>query len=376
MRITLTSDKYPPNVGGLAISTRRLALGLAKANHEVRIVLPDPRLLPGAGASASDGPLQVLRFGPYRRADDTQAAWFDRLVAHPPSEPPDLLHAFYVAAPAFVAVAAARYLGVPAVVSARGNDLDRAIYDPSRFAQILWALQNAAAVTAVSRDLARKAAAFAGVRAEVIANGVDATAFAPGPRDESLAASLHVGSRPVIAFVGEARLKKGLTILLPAFAELARTRRDAPALLLVGGVRAEDEPILQVFQRQHPELSVQAIPPLPNDQLPAYYRLADIVAIPSLHDGLPNALLEAMACARPVVASAVGGMPEVLRDGENGLLVPAGNVQVLAARLTALLDDPALRARLAQAARATVLTSYTPEREVEANIALYRRVRP
>ncbi|MGQ9683815.1 MAG: glycosyltransferase [Anaerolineae bacterium] len=376
MHIILTSDKYPPDVGGLAISTRRLALGLANAGHEVRVVLPDPQLPPGSDAVSTDGRVPVSRFGPYRRADDTQAIWFDRLVARAPSGPPDLLHALYVAAPAFVAVAAARYLGVPAVVSARGNDLDRAVFDPSRFAQIIWALQHASAVTAVSRDLARKAAIFAGAQAEVIANGVDAALFSPGPRDDTLAASLGLGSRPAIAFFGEARIKKGLTILLPAFAQVARTRSDPPALLLIGGVRADDEPVLRVFQRQNPDLCIRAIPPLPHDQLPAHYRLADVVAIPSLHDGLPNALLEAMACARPVIASAVGGIPDVLRDGENGLLVPAGDVQALAARLTAMLDDPALCARLAQAARATVLASYTPEREVEANIALYRRVRP
>ncbi len=98
----------------------------------------------------------------------------------------------------------------------------------------------------------------------------------------------------------------------------------------------------------------------------------DVCVHPSLHDGLPNALLEAMACARPIVATTAGGIPDVLRDRQEGLLVEPGDVPALAAAIERLLDDPALARACGQAARARVLAEFTPAREVERYLALYR----
>ena len=375
MNICILSDKYPPDVGGLAVSTRRLAHGLAQAGHTVCVSAPTASVAPGSITPSSDDGVTVHRIGAHRRADDTLADWFDHVVALHAAHRLDVIHALYVAQPAFVAVTAARYLGAPSVISARGNDLDRAAFDPGQFSQISWALQNADAVTTVTTDLARKARALApGCKAHFIPNGVDTKLYTSGPRDEALAASLGLGDAPVIAFVGEARQKKGLTILLPAFARVCVHHNPPPTLLLVGGVRKDDEPILQVFRRQNPTLNVCVVPNVAHEQLPAYYRLADVLVIPSLRDGMPNALLEGMACKRAIVASNVGGMPDVLRHGENGVLVPRGDISALADAILELLDDPSRRAQLGHAARATVTTDYTPEKELECNFGIYRRV--
>ena len=375
MNIIILTVKYPPDVGGLAVSTRRLARALARAGHAVSVSAPDASIAPGSVATTGDCGVSVYRLGAHRRAGDTSADWFDCIVALHATRPFDLLHAMYVAQPAFVAVAAARYLNLPSVVSARGNDLDRTAFDPGKFSQISWSLQNAAAVTAVTTDLARKARALApGCRPVWIPNSVDTALFRPAPRDEALAASLGLGDAPVIAFVGEARQKKGLTILLPAYARLCAHCEQPPALLLVGGVRKDDQPILDVFRRQNPTRDVRAVPNVAHDELPAYYNLADVLVIPSLRDGMPNALLEGMACERAVIASNVGGMPDVLRDGENGILVPPGDVSALAGAMLELSGDPCGRARLGRVARATVETDYAPAREVERNLQVYRTV--
>jgi glycosyltransferase involved in cell wall biosynthesis len=375
MNICILSDKYPPDVGGLAVSTRRLAHGLAQAGHTVCVSTPTASVAPGSITPSSDDGVTVHRIGAHRRADDTLADWFDHIVALHAVRHLDVIHALYIAQPAFVAVAAARYLGVPSVISARGNDLDRAAFDPGKFSQISWALQNADAVTTVTTDLAHKVHALApGCKAHFIPNGVDTKLYTSGPRDEALAASLGLGDAPVIAFVGEARQKKGLTVLLPAFARVCVHHNPPPTLLLVGGVRKDDEPVLQVFRRQSPTLNVRVVPNVAHEQLPAYYCLADVLVIPSLRDGMPNALLEGMACERAIVASNVGGMPDVLRHGENGVLVPRGDISALADAILELLDDPSRRAQLGHAARATVTTDYTPEKELECNLEIYRRV--
>ncbi len=375
MNILILTEKYPPDAGGLAVSTHRLAHGLARTGHAVCVSVLCDLAAPGDVVEADDAGLTVFRIGTQRRLDDTLAGWFDHVVALHAGRSFNIIHAMYVTRPAFVAVAAARYLGRPSVVSARGNDLDRTAFDPGKFSQIVWALRNASAVTAVSADLARKACTFVpGVEARVVPNSVDTARFTPGPRDEALADSLGLGGAAVVAFVGEARQKKGLTVLLPAFARACARSDRKLALLMVGGVRQDDASVLEVFRRQNPALDLCLVPAVRHAELVAYYHLADVLVIPSLRDGMPNALLEGMACEKAVVASRVGGIPDVLcRAGtENGVLVPPGDVTALTDAILALTADPSLRTRLGRAARLTVASNFTPAQEIERNMEVYR----
>ena len=132
MRIGLLSAKYPPDPGGLAVSVQRLARGLQTADHEVVVSVPDSSLLPGQYQQTLDDEVVVWRFGIHNRADDTYVDWFELVVKLHGERPFTLLHAYYLAGPAQVAVYAARYLGIPSVVSARGNDLERSALDPYR----------------------------------------------------------------------------------------------------------------------------------------------------------------------------------------------------------------------------------------------------
>ena len=366
MNICLIPEKYPPDPGGLAVSARRLARGLAERGNRVHVCLASQALTARQTEHTTDGSVAVHRVGASRRSDDTLADWFDAIVALQRACAFDLLHGYYLARAGYVCVCAARYLGLPSVISARGNDLERTVFDPSRGGAILWALANADAVTAVSTDLVRRAAALSGGRTvQLIPNGVDATLFAPA-QPQALA------DMPTIGFVGEARLKKGLGALLLAFERLAAVQ--PVQLLLVGGVRDDDADMVHVFRRQHPDLPLHVAPYTPHDRLPATYNRLDVLALPSLRDGLPNALLEGMACARPVVASAVGGILDVITDGQNGLLAPPGDVGALTGALVNLLRAPEERRRLGEAARQTVRTRFTPEREVAQNLEVYGRL--
>lgn len=377
MRIALLSEKYPPDVGGLAVSAERLDRLLAGAGHTVDVFAITNRLAPGTTTTEERAGGRVVRLGAHRRPDETLADWLEALVAAHHAQPYDLFHAYYLAQAGFVAAYAGQYLQRPAVVSARGNDLDRAIFEPGKASHILYALNHASAITANSRELVRKAQALAPGRAvTLVPNGVDATLFAPGPGDASLAARLGLAGGAVLGFVGEARAKKGLATLLLALAAVGEQRADepAPALLLVGGIRDDDKDALRVFQKQQPRLSITVLPHMPPEALPAYYALLDVLVLPSLRDGLPNALLEGMACARAVVGTRVGGIPDAIRDGENGCLVPPGDAAATAATVAALLADPARRTQLGLAARATILRDFTPERELALNLALYEQL--
>lgn len=374
MRIALLSEAYPPDVGGLAVSAERLARGLAARGVDVAVFSRTAdRAAVGIEQTMPGVPL-VQSIAVQRHVEDTLTSWFDALLAAHERQPFELLHGYYLTQAGFLAAYAGRYLGIPAVASARGNDLDRSIFDPARAAHIFYALRESAAITANSHDLARKAQALApGCRVVLTPNGVDPTLFQPGQRNPDLARQLGIDGLPVLGFVGEARAKKGLAPLLLAFRTLAAQR--PLALLLVGGARSgADSELLTVFQRQNPELRLVVVPPLPHAALPPYYHLIDLLLLPSQRDGLPNALLEGMACALPIVASAAGGITDALRDTHNGLLVPPGDVAALVQAIERLLGDPALAARLGQAARQTAQRDYTPEIEIARVLDVYRSI--
>jgi glycosyltransferase involved in cell wall biosynthesis len=106
--------------------------------------------------------------------------------------------------------------------------------------------------------------------------------------------------------------------------------------------------------------------------MPAYYSLMDVFVHPSLRDGMPNAVLEAMACGIPVIATPVGGVPDVIQDGKNGILTDINDPGILAAKMMDLLTDPDKRKTLGVNARESVLERFTPEKELEANLSVYR----
>lgn len=373
MNVCLLSNTYPPDVGGVAVSSRRMANNLAEAGCEIHVLVPSQSVPPGSQRAEMDGAVTVHRLGAHSRPRETLAAWFDLAVSLDKAHNFDLFHGQFLAPAGYLAALVARYLGKTSVVSARGNDVDLMPFDRRRATFALKALEWADAVVAVTHDLARKAAALSGrddVR--VIHNGVDARLFCPLQPDPDLRQRLGLDDHPVIAFLGEARAKKGLGRMLRITPRLYET---VPVqMLLVGGVRKDDKEMVKFFQRQHRDLPFHLIPPQPHIDMPRYYALSDIVILPSLRDGLPNTLLEAMACARPVVASAVGGMLDVVTDGHDAILLPVRDDDAWVDTLHRLLLDPETRDRLGSAARQTVTARFTVEREQAAWMALYQEL--
>jgi glycosyltransferase involved in cell wall biosynthesis len=147
------------------------------------------------------------------------------------------------------------------------------------------------------------------------------------------------------------------------------------SLLAVGGVRDDDAGLFAVLQHRHPAVHVALVPQREAVELPPYYALMDVFVHPSLRDGMPNALLEAMACGRPVAASTAGGIPDVVRDGRDGLLVPPGDARALGRAILRLLEDRRMARALARSGRERVARDFSPRREAESYQSLYRRLR-
>jgi len=369
MRICLLADAYPPDVGGLAVSVHRLSLGLTHEGYTVHVCVRDSSLPPGRVQrdEGNDDAPTIHRLGPHKHPRDTLTDWSELAVRLGHQENIDLYHGFFLAYAGFIAAYTGRLMGVPSIVSARGNDLDRLIFDAARAPFTFETMRLARAVTTVSRELTAKVRALV-PQATIhhVPNGVDADRFCPGPPEP------HWEPRPgaTLGFVGEARAKKGLSILLQAFAQVADVR--PVHLVLVGGVRGKDAPVLDLFRRQHPDVSIQIVPYLDHSQLPGVYNGLDLLLLPSFRDGLPNTLLEAMACARPVVATPVGGIADVIRNGINGFFVPPSDAAALAQQILTLLDNPSICQAAGNTARETILQAYTSRHELEANLKIYR----
>ena len=199
-----------------------------------------------------------------------------------------------------------------------------------------------------------------GVRIELIPNGVDTAAFTPGqPRTP--------GGR--LMYAGRLSEEKQLDTLLEAAAKLA-ARHDVRVVLIGDGPERE----ALVARGRAAALDVTVLPFVDHREMPTMLRQADVFVLPSRTEGHPKILLEAMACGRPCVASAVGGNLAIVKDGQTGLLFPPGDAGALADRLELLLRDPDLAVSLGGRARAEAVARYDLGALVAREIELLRAV--
>ena len=182
-------------------------------------------------------------------------------------------------------------------------------------------------------------------RIEVVPNGVDIERFRPAEMP-----TVRDGGTLVVVAVARLVEIKGLQHLIAALARIPADMRSQIRLRLCGTGPYEGELRRQVREAGLDE-QVEFAGLIAYDEIPRQLRQSDVFVLPSLQEGLPLSLLEAMASGLPVVATAVGGIPGVVKDGVNGLLVPAAAPAALRDALVRLLANPALRQRLGTAAR-------------------------
>ena len=374
VRVLLLTQRYPPDVGGLAVSAHRTARNLVLAGAEVEVVAWTRGLTPGQlqtqkPPADQSGPT-VHHLGLFHNEDLTLQHTLNVLEWLHQRGPYDLVWGHYLFPPGFLAVLFAERLGRPSVVSARGNDVDRMLFPPGDFARLEWTLRRATRVTAVCQNLADKIDVVLGqpAIATVMPNVVDTDLFCPGTAEASLRASLGIESgEAVLGFSGELRHKKGLPFLLNA---LAHVRRSRPAcLLVIGEVRAREQEHLSRFAIEHPEDRARILVTGHLEQpfeVVRHLRLCDVFLMPSLWDGMPNAVLEAMAVALPVIASDAGGLPEIIEAGTTGLCIERAQLDRLGEGVLELLARPDEARRIGQAARARVVQRSQPAAEVSA----------
>lgn len=258
-----------------------------------------------------------------------------RLMA---AEPPDAILGYWVHPDGETAVRAAQAAGIPSAVIVGGSDVLLITRHPGRRRRVVDVLQSTNAVITVNWNLKEEIIGF-GIdpgRVHVWQQGVDTGLFSPGDRTEARRRLGIPTKVRVLLWVGRMVPVKGLDVLIEACAIL-RERGVSFHLYLVGDGPLRPSLVSECRARGLSDV-VTCAGARPHDQLPDWYRAADLTVLPSRSEGLPNVLRESLACGIPFVASRVGGIPEIAEEGSS-LLVAPGDPTALAEAIARTLAE-------------------------------------
>ena len=188
----------------------------------------------------------------------------------------------------------------------------------------------------------------------------------PYPVDVSLFAPTRERA-PLVLFVGRVEKRKGAHVLMRAIPKIWMQHPECE-FVFIGSICDDVKAEAAVMSPR-----VRFLGPREHAELVRWYQQASVFVAPSLWDNSPNTIYEAMACGTTVVASCVGGVPELVDDGVTGLLVPPGDSAALAEAILALLDDPALRERMGQHAREKAVAEYSVDKILAKTLDFYQR---
>ena len=365
MKVLLVNYEYPPLGGGAANATWFMARALVGLGHQPTVLTSAFQNLP---CYCIDEGVRVYRTKTLRRARDR-------------SNPPEMASFLATALLSVLRIANAqgiegvitfftipsgpvglylnRRLALPYIVSLRGGDVPGLVPGLNRIHSLLkplrrLVLRRAGAVVANSASLAGLSQNADPVPVRVIPNGVDTIFFRPASNDDE-PANADVFR---ILFVGRLPPDKNVGLLLEAVADLRGIGRKGFSLDIVG-----DGPARKELERVASGLGLSDCVRWHGwrckEEVAALYRRADCFVNPSLYEGMPNTILEAMASGLPVIASSVGGNDDLVTSGETGFLFDLSRPSVFREQLAALMDDHALRKAMGVRGREIVLSEYS-----------------
>ena len=358
-RIIWITERHEPDSGGMAVSSTRLVNGLRDRGHGVTVL----HMAKGA-STGDDEQFRLHDLEGYWRAEGTRGELERLFFLKRRSMEGCLLVGFGGGVPGYLASLWGKWLETPSVAMFRGNDLDRLSHDPARGWMVQETIGQADLVCAVSSEMRSRIAGMREGPVLFTPVAIVPDDWAIFPPDMEAAARIrgrhNPDGRPLVGMFGQLKYKKGLFTAVDVFRKYGMGAHAR--LLTVGEVpeeeRKELEETCSAFRSAEPFVPRKALIP--------YYLACDVVFIPSLYDGMPNVLLEAMACGRTVVGSRAGGIPDVVTDGVDGFLFHAGDsvgaADVLARALSYV---PAARRKIGEAARETVVTRFTAVHEAD-----------
>ena len=281
-----------------------------------------------------------------------------------------LIHAHSVMPDGFAAVLLGREFRIPVVCTGHGSDV-HSYPENHRLTRkaTRWVLRKADKIVMVSEALRARAITISDQRPmTIVRNGADPTVFRRHHRSEARARLGLLPNQRIVLFVGTLREIKGIPYLLEAVSQLV----DVQLCLIGDGELRQD--LEHTAQRLGLAARCHFLGQRPHEELPFWYSAADCLCISSVMEGLPTILPEAMMCGTPVVATAVGGIPEVVKNGDTGLLVSPRDSKSLSQAIAAVLENADLKAALSSKAQFRAIRDLTWEGNARAMVALYKEM--
>lgn len=334
MKITIIVNLFPPKwLAGTEIATCHLAKHLAKRGHEIHVITAHDKGLPFFNKKQGICVHRII--WPKIHIIGNFIFWIQIfLKIH--SIKPDLVHAqdLSMGIPALLSKI---FLKVPYIIWGRGTD----VYHPSGDIRITakQILLNANGILALTDDMRIKLKTIYDTEILVVPNGIDL-----GKYEDLIINFEKEKDRKDILFVGSLYPVKGVQYLIMAMGKILEEIPNARLILVGdGGDRRRLESLSLKMGIQK---SVQFVGKVPHQEVQKYMLQADVFVLPSLSEGFPNVILEAMACGLPIVASRIGGIPDILTTNVNGYLVEVKDTEALANKILLLLKDVALRKKM------------------------------
>jgi glycosyltransferase involved in cell wall biosynthesis len=380
MRILFLAHSFPRHEGDAAGSfLLRLARALRDEGMEIRVVAPAAEGL-AAHERFGDVAVDRFRYAPRRyerlaytgtMAAEVQESWSARIamlsflgsefvsaVSTGRRFHPDLVHAHWWFPGGLVGTWVSGLASVPLVTTMHGSDVRLARSAATARPALRHVLRRSAAITTVSRWLAREVTAILpGISPTVAPMPVDTDLFTPG----------GTRSSDRLLFVGRLNAQKGIQHLIRALAAM-----KTPASLDVVGAGPDRDGLVRLAGELGVSSRIQWLGSLPQQALADRYREAAALVVPSIDEGFGLVAVEAQLCATPVVAADSGGLPDIVRHDQTGILVPSADPAALAAALDALLARPDRGRSLGEAGRMHALASFAPESVARRYAEIYR----
>ena len=371
MRIGITCY---PTYGGSGIVATELGLELADRGHDVHfITYANPIRLDASIPRIHYHEVEVSNY-PLFQYPPYCLALASRMADVAESYRLDLLHVHY-AIPHSIAAMLARQMtaprrSLPYITTLHGTDITLVGTDPSYFPITKFSIEQSDGITAISHDLRRQTVEVFDVANEirVIHNFVNCTTYAPDPERRGIGRFAPDGEKLLIHLSNFRPVKR----VQDCIRILAEVRKHTNARLLMVGDGPERGPAEHLAWQLGVGKDVEFLGK--QNGVERLIRLAHVLLMPSEMESFGLAALEAMACGVPAVGTRVGGVPELITDGEDGYLESVGDVEGQSARVVQLLTDDALHARMAAAARKTASTRFCTDKIIPQYLEYYEAI--
>jgi len=334
MRIAIIINLFPPKwLAGTELATYHLAEHLAKKGHEIHVITSQDE---GTAENSYEKGFYIHRLSKKNIRFLSPLLFWKDIFWIIQRIKPDIVHGQDISS-GIPALLTKKLLKIPFLIYGRGTD----VYDPDWFAKltIKTIIKNADSVIALTSDMKKAMQAIYDRDISVISNGIELNNYTNEPPVQNVG-----GSEKRILFVGRLHPIKGVQYLLQAM-QIVHAEMPDVRLILVGDGE-EREYLESLTDRLEIRGCVEFAGRVPHEKIQGYLGQADVFVLPSLSEGFPNVILEAMAWGLPIVASRVGGIPDIMMNNTNGFLVEVKDTDDMANKIILLLQENALREKI------------------------------